>query len=195
MLIAMRKGAAGWVAKILFGLLILSFAVWGIGDYLTPDSNPVVAKVGDIEIRRGQVDLAERQQTEQMRRLLGNQFNPSDLPEGALRDAAIEQLVGQAALDMEVQALDIGISDQGIGDAIRNDPSFQQNGKFDADRFRRSLSSVGLNEEAYTQNMRTELRRKQLRDSIGAKISPPYALVETMFSLERQMIVSDNYFL
>ncbi len=186
MLIAMRKGAAGWVAKILFGLLILSFAVWGIGDYLTPDSNPVVAKVGDIEIRRGQVDLAERQQTEQMRRLLGNQFNPSDLPEGALRDAAIEQLVGQAALDMEVQALDIGISDQGIGDAIRNDPSFQQNGKFDADRFRRSLSSVGLNEEAYTQNMRTELRRKQLRDSIGAKISPPYALVENMFSLERQ---------
>jgi len=186
MLIAMRKGAAGWVAKILFGLLILSFAVWGIGDYLTPDSNPVVAKVGDVEIRRGQVDLAERQQTEQMRRLLGNQFNPSDLPEGALRDAAIEQLVGQAALDMEVRALDIGISDQGIGDAIRNDPSFQQNGKFDADRFRRSLSSVGLNEEAYTQNMRTELRRKQLRDSIGAKISPPYALIETMFSLERQ---------
>jgi len=182
----MRKGAAGWVAKILFGLLILSFAVWGIGDYLTPDSNPIVAKVGDIEIRRGQVDLAERQQTEQMRRLLGNQFNPSDLPEGALRDAAIEQLVGQAALDMEVQALDIGISDQGIGDAIRNDPSFQQNGKFDADRFRRSLSSVGLNEEAYTQNMRTELKRKQLRDSIGAKISPPYALVENMFSLERQ---------
>ena len=68
---------------------------------------------------------------------------PSDLPEGALRDAAIEQLVGQAALDMEVQALDIGVSDQGIGDAIRNDPSFQQNGKFDADRFRRSLSSIG----------------------------------------------------
>ena len=40
MLIAMRRGAAGWVAKILFGLLILSFGAWGIGDYLTPDADP-----------------------------------------------------------------------------------------------------------------------------------------------------------
>lgn len=186
MLIAMRKGAAGWVAKILFGLLILSFAVWGIGDYLTPDANPVVAKVGEIEIRRIEVDQAERRQTEQMRRILGNQFNPADLPDGALRRAAVEQLVGQAALDMEAKALQIGISDQGVGDAIRVDPSFQQNGKFDTNRFRRSLSSAGISEEAYAQNMRIELKRKQLVETVRANIAPPLPMLEAIFLLERQ---------
>ena len=75
MLIAMRKQAAGWVAKILFGLLILSFAAWGIGDYLTPEANPVLAEVGEIEVRRDNVDVAERRQLEQMRQLLGARFD------------------------------------------------------------------------------------------------------------------------
>src|SRR5690606_866212 len=41
----------GIVAKIfifvLFGLLILSFAIWGIGDMVRPTDQPVVAEVGD----------------------------------------------------------------------------------------------------------------------------------------------------
>ena len=51
MLTSMRRGASGWIAKILFALLILSFGAWGIVDYLQPDPDPVVIKVGDTEIR------------------------------------------------------------------------------------------------------------------------------------------------
>ena len=32
MLDSLRRHATGWVAKILFGFLVLSFAIWGIGD-------------------------------------------------------------------------------------------------------------------------------------------------------------------
>src|SRR4051794_41933456 len=34
MLNSMRKHATGWVVKVLFGVLIASFAIWGIGDVL-----------------------------------------------------------------------------------------------------------------------------------------------------------------
>ena len=50
MLTSLRKGAASWLAKILFALLILSFAAWGVGDYLSPDVDDAVATVGESEI-------------------------------------------------------------------------------------------------------------------------------------------------
>ncbi|MGZ0188127.1 MAG: SurA N-terminal domain-containing protein, partial [Alphaproteobacteria bacterium] len=186
MLIAMRRGAAGWVAKILFALLILSFAVWGIGDYLTPDANPIVAEVGEIEIRRAALDQAERQQLDQMRRMLGNQFNASSLPEGILRQAALEQLTGQAALDMESQMLGISVSDDAIGAAIRANPQFQTAGAFDRNLFQRALFSAGLGEDSYVASLRTELSRAQLGGAIASKLPPPLPLAEAMYVLERQ---------
>ena len=32
MLDAMRRGAVNWLAKILLGLLIIAFALWGVAD-------------------------------------------------------------------------------------------------------------------------------------------------------------------
>lgn len=186
MLIAMRKGAAGWVAKILFGLLILSFAVWGIGDYLTPEADPVVAEVGEIEIRRTSLDRAERAQLERMRRVLGQAFDAGALPENTLRNAALEQLVGQAALDMETRALGLGVSDEAVAAAIRATPSFQAAGRFSADLFRRALFAAGLNEEGYVHSLRGELARNQLGGAIAARLAPSLQLVEAMYGLEKQ---------
>lgn len=186
MLIAMRRGAAGWVAKILFGLLILSFAVWGIGDYLTPEADPVVAKVGEVEIRRSSLDRAERNQLDQMRNMLGNAFNANALPEGVLRNAALDQLIGRAALDMEAQTLGVSLSDEGVAAAIRSNPSFQTGGRFDADLFRRAMFGAGLSEEAYVASLRSELNRAQVGGSVAAKLPPPLPLVESMYVLERQ---------
>ena len=33
MLDQLRQGAQGWVSKLLMGLLVLSFAIWGIGGF------------------------------------------------------------------------------------------------------------------------------------------------------------------
>ena len=50
MLQQMRKGAASWVAKGLMLLLVLSFGLWGIGDYVANyGTGDPVAKVGDAE--------------------------------------------------------------------------------------------------------------------------------------------------
>ncbi|HAT84878.1 MAG TPA: hypothetical protein DCS30_02245, partial [Rhizobiales bacterium] len=43
----MRTMAAGWVAKIFMGLLVLSFAVWGIADIFNGFGRGAVATVGD----------------------------------------------------------------------------------------------------------------------------------------------------
>ena len=187
MLIAMRKQAAGWVAKILFGLLILSFAAWGIGDYLTPEANPVLAEVGEIEVRRDNVDVAERRQLEQMRQLLGARFDVSSLPEGAIRAAALDQLIGQAALDMEARHLGVTAGEEAVRSAIMANPAFQtQAGNFDANRFRQALFNAGIGEDSYVNSLQKELVRQQLGEAVAIKLPPPQPLAEMMYALETQ---------
>jgi len=187
MLIAMRKQAASWVAKILFGLLILSFAAWGIGDYMTPEANPVLAEVGEIEVRRDSLDVAERRQIEQMRQLLGARFDPLSLPEGAIRAAALDQLIGQAALDMEARHLGVKASEDAVRNAIMSNPSFQtQAGNFDANRFRQTLFNAGIGEDSYVNSLQKELIRQQLGEAVAIKLPPPQPLAEMMYALETQ---------
>jgi len=187
MLIAMRRGAAGWVAKILFGLLILSFGAWGIGDYLTPDADPVVAEVGGVEIRRTALDRAERRQLEQMRRALGGSFDPSSLPEDALRSAALEQLIGQAALDMEARDLGVAVGGEAIGQAIGSNPQFaSDDGRFDPAAFRRALFVAGMTEQAYVEALRGDLIRAQLASAVAAALPPPLPVAEMIYQIERQ---------
>jgi SurA N-terminal domain len=50
MLDALRRGATTWVAKILLGLLIASFAVWGVADVFRLGGGTTIAEVGDTEI-------------------------------------------------------------------------------------------------------------------------------------------------
>ena len=54
MLEALRKSVSGILAKILIALLIVSFAVWGIGDMVRSYGRDVVAQVGDRSISAGE---------------------------------------------------------------------------------------------------------------------------------------------
>src|SRR6476469_5667214 len=54
MMEGLRKAGQSWLGRIvvtiMYGFLILSFAIWGIGDMLRQTGRQVVAKVGSTEI-------------------------------------------------------------------------------------------------------------------------------------------------
>ena len=57
MLDALRRGAQGWVAKLLFAVLIVSFGVfWNVSDVFRGLGRGAVATVGDTEITAGCCD-------------------------------------------------------------------------------------------------------------------------------------------
>ena len=71
MLQALRSTVGSWVVKILFALLILSFAVWGIGDIFRGRTDTTVAEVGDVKISTQELDNAFRQELNRLRQMLG----------------------------------------------------------------------------------------------------------------------------
>ena len=61
MLQAIRSRAGSFVVKGLFGLLILTFGIWGIGDiFRNRPTDTVVATVGDESIRAEDLQSALR---------------------------------------------------------------------------------------------------------------------------------------
>src|SRR5262245_21545324 len=52
MLTALRSKASSWVVKILLGMLVISFAIWGVNDFLRQagEKERAVATVGGEEV-------------------------------------------------------------------------------------------------------------------------------------------------
>ena len=70
---SMKKGVGKYVMIVLASLLILSFAVWGVGDMVGVISNPdEVATVGDTKITQRQFQKRYRQQLNEIRSRIGN---------------------------------------------------------------------------------------------------------------------------
>ena len=93
------------IATILFGFLILSFAVWGIGDIFRTTPPSVVAQVGKTSISVDQMRIAY---TNELQRL-GRQFRTVITPEQA-RTFGIDQrvlanLVTEAVMSEQAKAL------------------------------------------------------------------------------------------
>src|ERR1051326_1425043 len=109
MLSAIRSRATGWIAKILFGLLIVAFAVWGIGDIFRGDQaqKPVV-QVGDVKYSQAEFQRDLKQQLDRFSQQQGFQITAQQFAQFG----GIAQIVAQA---VNRNTLKVFAEDQGIG--------------------------------------------------------------------------------
>src|SRR5690606_10295985 len=123
MLNTMRKYATGWVAQILLGLLVLSFAVWGIADVFTGVGNHSVARVGNTDISSVSFDRAYRRELQAMSQRVGQQITPDQARMLGIPNQVLGRLVTEAALDDQADSLSIGVSRDMLIREIAEDPA------------------------------------------------------------------------
>ena len=71
-----REIIIGWGTKVLLALLILSFGLWGIGDYISPPQEAeLVAKVGKSGILKAEYENELRKQINNLQQIFGNTFS------------------------------------------------------------------------------------------------------------------------
>ena len=178
MLEAMRKGIGTWVAKIFIGLLVLSFAGWGIADIFGGYGRRTVATVGDTEISYEQYQDALRTQM----RALGARFGRSLTLEEA-RALGIDRqvlitLLHEAALDNQGSELGLGISDKAIAERILRERIFQDSsGRFSRAIFEQLLHANGLSEAAFVARQRDAYTRQQMTGTVGGDLEVPKTLL------------------
>ncbi|MEE8623515.1 MAG: SurA N-terminal domain-containing protein, partial [Alphaproteobacteria bacterium] len=120
MLQSIRRQASSFVVKILLGLLILSFASWGISDVFFGQRDPVVAEVGNVKITESQLSSAFGDEMRRLQALVGGSFDREQAKRIGLLDKALETLINRAVFQFGTRDLGIAISDDLVRRVIRD---------------------------------------------------------------------------
>ena len=189
----MRSKAASWVAKILAFFLILSFAVWGIGDVVRgPVIGNVIAEVGSSEITRTDFSNQVRRLMSVMRRQFGENFDIREAKQLGLIEQTINQLVNSRLLRLEGGTLGLTAGESLIRETIFADQRFQKNNKqFDRLSFQRFLQQESLTEAGYIEILRNEIIRQQITGTIHSSTSPPKVLLNTIYKFRNEKRIAE----
>ena len=144
MLDALRRGSTGWVAKILFALLVLSFAVWGVADVFTGFGRGSLAKVGSHEIHVEDFQRTFQNELSVISRQSGRRITAEQARAAGLDHRILQQLMAWAAVESHAADLDLALSDEAIINSLKNDPAFKgPDEKFSRIAFENVLNQMG----------------------------------------------------
>ncbi len=182
MLDKMREGAKGWMAKVLLGLLVLSFGAWGVPDIMSFRFNSPLATVGDQDITGPEFAQAYDRWLRSYQQQTGQTITPEQARILGLDRAYLNEMIRSAALDGEAKKLKLAISDAQIVDTVKSNPAFHNSqGVFDPARFADVLRQNGLTEAGFVASERDRFLRSAVTDTATWNFAPPSTLKEVVY--------------
>ena len=188
MLQFIRSKVTSIFIKVLFGILILSFAIWGIGDiFLGKKKAETAISIGGIEYDSDDI----RQEFERTRKAMRLPPEYLSLVKPQVLDSVINSMVNNGLVAAETADMKLMISQNQLKNWVAKSPAFKdQLGKFSPELFRRNLYNADLTEEAFFETLREEIKRNQLITALGGFIEPNAKMIEMLlrYRYERRKV-------
>ncbi len=183
MMQGLRNAGQTWLGKtliaILFGILIVSFAIWGIGDIFRGGGRNTVATVGKTEIGLEQVRSAYQNELQRLSRRFRQNITAEQARALGLDQQVLSRLVTDATLDQEARTLGLTVGDAAVAQSIVEDPNFRgSSGQFDRAMFNELLRQNGMNEPMFVRDQRGAMIRAQVGEIVAGALSTPLAIQE-----------------
>jgi peptidyl-prolyl cis-trans isomerase D len=178
MLRGLHKASSTWLGKalmaVVMGFLVISFAIWGIGDIFRGFGLNAVATIGGTEISIEQFRQYYNERLQQLGRQLGRPITPEEARTRGIDRQLLGQLVAETTLDEQAKKLRLGLSDADIAKRITTDPSFRgASGQFDRARFEQLIRQAGFTESRFIDDQRRAMLRRQIGQSVTGDIKAP----------------------
>ncbi|EXJ11497.1 MULTISPECIES: SurA N-terminal domain-containing protein [Nitrincola] len=187
MLQSIRDNSKGIIAKIIVGLIALTFALFGVESLvgLGSSEKPVATVNGEAvstqELMRG-VELQRRQILSQM----GPDADPTMLDDNLLNRMVLESLIERSLLSQSVEKQGLYFSEEMLDQLIVNTPQFQVDGRFDRNQFEMVLRSAGFTPLTYRELLRLETLIDQERAGYVLSSFMTRPEIERIVSLDQQ---------
>ena len=180
----LRDGSTGIASKILVGLIIIVFALFGMGSITTFFApTPKVAEVNGEDITQVEMEIA----VERSRRMmLAQDIDPLSIDEDALRNSVLQSLISRKLLSQLADDWNLVYPDGLLDEHIRSTPAFQIGGLYDPEQFGLVVGSAGFSPQGYREELRKEKKFSQIATAVAGSGFLPRELAARIGSITGQ---------
>ncbi|MHA1538974.1 MAG: SurA N-terminal domain-containing protein [Alphaproteobacteria bacterium] len=197
MLDFMRRNMASVFIKILFVLLILSFGIWGIADYMLKGSTPSIAKIGKTKIEkeqfRGELNKTIKR-FEGVREQLGK--NADIFTDQLIAEGVLDEMINRILVQKYAQDVGLGVHAETLKERIRTLPDFKgPMGNFDVTRYQEAIGRYAGSEKRMIQSLRQDIITKQIDRALDVSPAPPEMMIALLSKYKKQKRQADLLFI
>ncbi len=185
MLNKLRNFSKGKLAGVLVGIIIIPFVFWGMGSVFSGGNTNSIAKINNHNIS-----------TQKFSDFINDSKITSEYISENINDNILEklltQLVSDTLVDLEINKLQISISDEILAKKIKNQQSFKEdNNIFSRTKYEKFLLENNLTSVEFEQEIRNNELKKELFRYIGGGIKSPYFLANKTYNEQLKQVEID----
>jgi peptidyl-prolyl cis-trans isomerase D len=190
MLASIRKFAKSWFAAVLIGLLIVSFAVFGIRDVFKGHASDAVVTAGSRTVTtadfKREFDTFRKGAEQQV----GQPITPEIAAANGLDKRVMDEVATREAFGEMLSKIGVRPSDTLIKAELQKIPAFfdQVSGRFDRKLYEQRLGENGLNPVKFEGIMRDEIAQSHAISAMvdGLRVPRAYSAMGAIYGMEQR---------
>lgn len=187
MLSSIRNMLGSILVLALMGLLIASFALWGIPDVFSTTSGRTVAEVGNAEISDIEFSRRYEQRLRELQAQFGEALSRDQARQFGVPQQTLQQMISRLAFDLHARELGLRASPPQVIEQLREIPAFEGlTGGFDRATYEQQLQNLGMTPGEFENELRRDIIRAQLFQTLTLGAPVPDALARALFRYRQE---------
>ena len=166
MLQRMHDKIQGLVAWVFAVLIALTFALWGVQNYLHGGGTQAVAKVNGEKITQDQFRMAYEQAKHSEMLRFGASFSLDQKHQAELKKDVLQHLIKQKVIFQAETKMGLDVSQRQLWSLIASQPVFQSQGRFSLSNFQQIVQRLFPSEQVFFDNMKSGVLHTQFERGV-----------------------------
>ncbi|MFM1960613.1 MAG: hypothetical protein RL588_2130 [Pseudomonadota bacterium] len=188
MLAVIRAFAKSWVAAVLIGLLIISFAVFGVSDVFRTRASQEVVHAGGRAITPAEFRTEWDRAKQNIEQQSGQQISNEMAVENRLDVRVLEMLADRESMAALIDKIGLRPADALVTREIQQIPNFFDpiSGRFDKKLYQDTLARANLTPARFERSVRDDIAQSHLASGLVDGLRPPraYGALAVVFAQE-----------
>ncbi len=177
-----------WMQFILLLLILPSFVFVGVEGYSSfMERDQALAKVEGKPISQPEYDEAVRSRLDQLRAMMGAQFDAQAFDTPVMRKAVLDELINTRVIASVAAKGYFSASDERLRETIQAIPAVQEDGRFSNTRYREALAAQGMTPTIFESQLRRDLALQLVLAPVAQSALVPNTVMDRLVAAAIQV--------
>ena len=185
MLDIIRNLVSSIFGKILLAIMVLSFALWGVGDILSSGNSQLAAKVGNEKITLDEFYREFQDVVKNYNQNTGSNLSIKEAYDIKLHNILLQDLVYSKMINDYSNKKQIYLSDDSLKLIITELPEFQNNNKsFSSIKYKTFIFNNFVNEEVFLNEIENNIFQGLIFENFNVSNFMNDTIIDTLYNYE-----------